>query len=137
MDTHFKKEDPHEMGNYRPITVQVTVNKLFEQLLSQKLSYGFNNKLCDKLTAYRKNNSCETALLSLTKNWKFALDEHNVVGVLSTDMSKAFNSLYHPLTLAKLKACVVEERSQRLMGSYFTDRYNRVKLGSVVSEWQR
>ena len=23
------------------------------------------------------------------------------------------------------------------MGSYFTDRYNRVKLGSVVSEWQR
>ena len=26
---------------------------------------------------------------------------------------------------------------KRLMGSYFTDRYNRVKLGSVVSEWQR
>ena len=31
----------------------------------------------------------------------------------------------------------VEERSLRLMGSYFTDRYNRVTLGSVVSEWQR
>ncbi|XP_073234675.1 uncharacterized protein [Porites lutea] len=52
-------------------------------------------------------------------------------------MSKAFDSLYHPLTLAKLKAYGVEERSLRLMGSYFTDRYNRVKLGSVVSEWQR
>ena len=137
MDTHFKKEDPHEKGNYRPITVQVAVNKLFEQLLSKQLSYGFGNKLCDKLTAYRKNNSCETALLSLTENWKFALDEHNVVGVLSTDMSKAFNSLYHPLKLAKLKAYVVEERSLRLMGSYFTDRYNRVKLASVVSEWQK
>ena len=71
----FKKEDPHKKGNYRPITVQVTVNKLFEQLLSKQLSYGFNNKLCDKLTAYRKNNSCETALLSLTENWKFGLDE--------------------------------------------------------------
>ena len=23
------------------------------------------------------------------------------------------------------------------MGSYFTDRYNRVKLGCVVSKWQR
>ena len=57
------------------------------------------NKQCD-----RKNNSCETALLSLTENWKFVLDEHNVVGVLSTHMSKAFDSLYHPLTLAKLKA---------------------------------
>ena len=121
------------MGNYKPITVQITVNKLFEQLLSKQLSYGFNSKLCDKLTAYRKNNSCETALLSLTENWKFALNQRNVVGVLSTDMSKAFDSLYHPLTLAKLTAYGVEERSLRLMGSYFTDRYNTVKLGSVVS----
>ena len=40
-----------------------------------------------------ENNSCERALLSLTKNWKFALDEYNVVGVLSMDMSKAFDSL--------------------------------------------
>ena len=55
----FKKEDPHERRNYvyRIITVQVTVNKLFEQLLSKQLSYGFNNKLCDKLTAYKKNNT--------------------------------------------------------------------------------
>ena len=74
MDTSFKKEDPHEMGNYRPITVQVIVNKFFEQLLSKQLSYGFNNKLSDKLTAYRKSNSCETALLALTENWKLALD---------------------------------------------------------------
>ena len=51
-------------------------------------------------------------------------------------MSKAFDSLYHPLTLAKLRAYGVEESSLRLMGLYFTDCYNRVKLGSVVSEWQ-
>ena len=90
----LKKEDAHEKGNYKPIAVQVTLNKRFEQLRSKQLSYGFNNKQCDKLTAYRKNNSCERALLSLTKNWKFALDEYNVVGVLSMDMSKAFDSLY-------------------------------------------
>ena len=59
----LKKEDPHEKGNYRPITLQVTLNKLFEQLLNKKLSYGFYNKLCDKLTAYRKNNSCESSLV--------------------------------------------------------------------------
>ena len=109
--------DPHEKRNYRPITVKVTVNKIFEKLLSRQLSYGFNNKLCDRLTAYRKNNSCETALLSLTENWKLVLDEHKVVGVLSTDMSKAFDSLYHPLTLARLRASGVEESSLRLMGS--------------------
>ena len=83
---------------------------------------GGGNKQCDKLTAYRKNNSCETALLSLTENWKFVLDEHNVVGVLSTDMSKAFDSLYHPLTLAKRKAYGVEERSRSAIDGFLLHR---------------
>ena len=104
--------------------------------MGKQLSYGFNDKLGNKISAYRKNKSCDTALLALTETWKLALDEHKVVGVLSMDMSKAFNSLYHPLTLAKLRAYGVEESSLPLMGSYFTDCYNRVKLESVVSEWQ-
>ena len=86
------------------------------------------------MTAYRKHHSCETALLALIENWRMALDDHKVVGVLSTDMSKAFDSLYHPLVLAKLKAYGVVENSLCLMRSYFNDRYNRVKLGSVVSD---
>ena len=99
----YKKENPYEKDNYRPITVQVTINKIFQQLLSRQLANGFNDRLSDKLTAYRKNQSCETALLSLTENWKMALDNHQVVGLLSTDMSKAFDFLYHPLLLAKLR----------------------------------
>ena len=76
--------------------------------------------------------------MSLTENWKFVLDEHNVVGVLSTDMSKLSLRFTSPLlTLAKRKAYGVEERSLRLMGSYFTDCCSRVKVGCVVSEWQR
>ena len=80
----FKEDDPCKKENYRPITVQNTMNKIFEQLLSNQLDHNFGNKLCDKLTAYRKNHSCHTALLGLTENWKLALDNCRVVGVLST-----------------------------------------------------
>ena len=52
-------------------------------------------------------------------------------------MSKAFDSLHHPLMLAKLKAYGVNDNSIRLLNSYFTDRFNRVKLGPVVSSWER
>lgn len=69
--------------------IKVIVNKVFEQLTSHWF---------DQLTAYRKKNSDETALLSLTENWIQALDEHKFVGMLmSTDMSKALDSLHHPL----------------------------------------
>ena len=33
----FKKEDPHEKGNYRPITVQVTLNKLLNNYSASNL----------------------------------------------------------------------------------------------------
>ena len=60
--------------------------------------------LSNCLTAYRKQNSCETTLIKLMEDWKEALDTSNVVGILSTDLSKAFDSLHPPLLLAKLKA---------------------------------
>ena len=52
-------------------------------------------------------------------------------------MSKAFDSLYQPLMLAKLKAYGVSDDSVELPDSYFTDRHSRVKLGSIVSEWEK
>ena len=51
-------------------------------------------------------------------------------------MSKAFAFLYQPLMLAKFKAYGVGDNSVKLLYSYFTDRYHRVKLGPVVSEWK-
>ena len=37
-------------------------------------------------------------------NWKQNLDEKKLAGVLSSDMSKAFDSLHFPLLIAKLRA---------------------------------
>ena len=62
-----KKENPHEKENCWPITVQVVINKFFEQLLSRQQANGFNDRPSDKLTAYRKTHSCETALLKIGK----------------------------------------------------------------------
>ena len=44
------------------------------------------------------------------EDWKEALDNSNVVGILSTDPSKAFDSLHPPLLLAKLKAYGFEDK---------------------------
>ena len=52
-------------------------------------------------------------------------------------MSKVFDSLYQPLMLAKLKAYGVSDNSVKLLGSYFTDCYHRVKLGPVVSDREK
>ena len=91
----FKKDNKQDIKNYRPVTVLTVIGKVSEQLLNQLASF-MNSKLSHNLTAYRKGQSCETSLIGLVERWKLAVDNRNVVGILSTDMSKAFDSLYPP-----------------------------------------
>ena len=57
--------------------------------------------------------------------------------ILSTDMSKAFDSLCHNLVIKKLKAYGFTNQSLDLIRSFLNDRYSRVKLGTIGSEWSK
>ena len=99
----FKKGDKHNVENYRPITTLSIIANVFESLLSKQITHYFD-PTSPRLTAYRKNHSCETTLARLTEDWKHAIDSKELVTILSTDMSKAFDSLCHNLVIKKLKA---------------------------------
>ena len=132
----FKKDNKQDIKNYTPVTVLTVIGKVFEQVLSKQLATFIDPMLSHNLTAYRKNHSCETSLIELVERWKQAVDNKNIVGVLSTDMSKAFDSLYPPLLINKLKAYGFSDNSLALMRSYFTNRKNRVKISQqTASEW--
>eukprot|EP00794_Sanderia_malayensis_P001607 gene1607-1778_t len=94
------------------------------------------NRLTIYLTAYRKKNSTETTLIRLVEDWKTSLEGREIIGILSTDMSKAFDSMYPNLLLEKLKHYGFSTDALRLVESYFEDRQNRVKLGETKSEWK-
>ena len=89
------------------------------------------------MSAYRKSYSCETALLKLVEDWKFSLDNGQIVGIISTDTSKAFDSLLSALMIRKLKVYNFSKQSLTLLRSYFEQRLGRVKLGTATSEWQK
>ena len=132
----FKKDNKHDIKNYRPVTVLTVIGKVFEQLLDKQLTSFIDPKLSHNLTAYRKGQSRETSLIELVERWKRAFDNRNIVGVLSTDMSKAFDSLYPPLLINKLKAYGFSNNSLALMRSYFTNRKNRVRINQeTTSDW--
>ena len=122
--------------NYRPVTVLSTVDKVYEQLLSGQVYQHFDSIFDSSISAYRKMHSCETTIIRLTEEWKLAMDNKQVVGILSTDMSKAFDSLHPALLINKLKAYGFSEQALCLMRSYFINRQNRVKLNLVVSDWK-
>ena len=64
------------------------------------------------------------------------MDNKEYVVVLSTDMSKAFDSLHHALMIKKLEAYEFPDMSLELMSSYFTERKNCIKINGVTSTWK-
>ena len=100
----FKKGNKQDVRNYGPITVIPTAGKIYEKLLCDQISNHMDPILSPNITAYRKNHSCDTTLLRLVEKRKKELDCGKVIAVLSTDMSKALDSLYSPLPIKKLEA---------------------------------
>lgn len=132
LDSIYKKNDKCSKENYRPITVLPRVDKVFEQRICMQVSTAFQGYIYEQSSAYRKANSCETTLINLVEEWKRARDNRLAVAILSTDMSKAFDSLHSPLLLSKLKAYGFQEGTIQLLNTNLCDRKYWVKIGSEI-----
>ena len=63
-------------------------------------------------------------------------DDGKLVGIVSMDLSKAFDVIQHPLLLAKLKAYGFNKESCALFRDYLSNRQQRVKIGDTFSSWE-
>ena len=95
----------------------------------------FDAILSLSLSAFRKSFSCETVLIRLIEDWKALLDQHQVIGAMLLDLSKAFDCLPHRLMIAKLKSYGFDDKSCGLIHSYLLNRKQRVKMGNIRSDW--
>ena len=133
----FKKENKpqttNHKENYRQISILPALSKVFEKLMF----YQINEYMCDKLSiflcGFRKGMSAQNCLLFMVEKWRKCLDKSGNAGVLLTDLSKAFDCIWHDLLIAKLHAYGFESCSLKLVYSYLTDRFQRVRINASFS----
>ena len=65
----------------------------------------------------------------MTEDWRASLDRREAV-----DLSKAFDSICHPLLLVKLKAYGFTDDALGLMAAYLLGRRQRVQVNGVYSQ---
>ena len=94
--------------------------------LIQEINGHIKNELYPYLCGYRKGFSTQYAL-SLAERWKKILHEKGFGGAVLMDLSKAYDTLNHELLIAKLSACGFNNEFLKLMQSYLTNRWQRIK----------
>lgn len=67
---------------------------------------------------------------SLPEQWRKELDNHGIIGLVSADLSKAFDMLLHDLIVLKLWKYGADEKTIDSIKDYRSGRQQRVKLGS-------
>ena len=110
--------DRQARENFWPITLLSCLNKVFVRLLGNQITSKFDCYLGDYLASYLGHHSCESTLIGLVGDWKRAKDNQSSVGILSMDMSKAFDCLHQPLMLCKLKAYGFRDKAVDMLQSY-------------------
>lgn len=126
----FKKGDPDNLANYRPISLQSSFSRFFEKAMynriidfftSQKMLHNFQH-------GFLKQKSTDTAVFNLIEKVLDAFERGSKVCGLFLDLSKAFDSINHDLILDKLYRYGVRGQAYSWLDSYLRNRAQRVRI---------
>ena len=97
-----------------------------------QISQYIDKYLSPFLCGVRKGNSTQHCLIVMLEHE--AMDNGKLAGALLTDLSKAFDCLRHKLLIVKLEAYGFDQSSLSYILSYLSDRKQRTKVNSCLSE---
>ena len=130
-----KAEETTNKKNYRNVSVLSVLSKIFEKLMQPQIITYVEKFLSPFLCGYRKGYSPQHALMSMLETWRASLDNGGYGGGVLMDLSKAFDTLNHDLLIAKLHAYGFSKHALKLIKSYLSDRWQRVKINNSYSSW--
>ena len=131
----FKGKEPHFAKNYRPISLLSCVSKVFERCIF-KVFFNYlrdHNLLSHNQSAYTPTDSTVNQLVSIYHETCLSLDQNIDTQLIFFDISKAFDRVWHPGLLFKLKSIGIGGKLLKWFRSYLTKRHQQVVLNGKSS----
>ena len=131
----FKRGDPTDVSNYRPISVLPTLSKSAERHVRNAV-YSFlseNYWIYLRQSGFRLKHSTETALIKIIDDLIFNLDNERVSGMVLVDYRKAFDMIEHTLLLKKLEVYGLNRDSLQWFISYLKEIKDAIWLSWEIN----
>ena len=137
----YKAKSKEIVGNYRPISLLLTISKLIEKIVYKQV-YSYLTKtgqLHNSQYGFRSAHSCDHAIGELLGNIVKNMQLGNETVTLMLDLSKAFDTLQHSVIFQKLEKYGLRGPCLEWFKSYLTNRSLQVKCtdhhgNTVLSE---
>ena len=131
----FKKGNKKSLNNYRPISLNPIISKIFEEIVKDSIqefaeSEGLFN---EAQHGFRRNRSTGTNLVEFWEDITDIVNNNKDLSIVYTDFKKAFDSVPHDLLLLKLKRLGIRGKTLKWLHSYLEERTQRVILNDVTS----
>ena len=131
----YKKGDPTECNNYRPISLLPCLSKVFEKVLFDGI-FTFlkaHQLLNPRQSGFIPGDSTVNQLISVCHNISCHLDKgEEMVGVF-LDLTKAFDRVWHAGLLKKLEQIGIRGLLFQIIKSYLTNRKQFVVVNGCKS----
>ena len=126
----FRKDDPLDKENHRPVSILPLLSKVFEKLIYQQFSNYIVSFLSSIFCGFRKARDTQHALFMLRHSWKKESDQKGFVGTILMGLSKAYDYIQHDLLIAKLECYGIDKIELSLIFDYLSLHKERSKIGS-------
>jgi len=123
------------VSNYRPISKQNLMPKIFENIIADKLSSLFKNILVGEQHGFMRGRSTTTNLLLYHDYINTAMEKKIQVDTIYTDFTKAFDTVNHSILKNKLSSYGVGGSLLNWLSSFVTDRYQIVRFNNSFSRY--
>ncbi|XP_055299801.1 uncharacterized protein LOC129567174 [Sitodiplosis mosellana] len=134
----YKKFDPLQPKNYRPISVPPSLSKLMESIICDRITdFCLQNNIIDRNQyGFQKNSSAISAVVTVVDYLQVGLNEYpgSIGACLFIDLKKASNTIPHKLFMNKLFRIGIQGPLYNLIADYLHERRQYVDIDNVLSE---
>lgn len=127
------KKNPLLPNNHRPISLLNSLDKIFESLYLCHLKTHTMPKIWPEQHGFRPNHSTTNQQVNLIDGLVTSANKRTFTAVVSLDVEKAFDKVWHEGLLYKLIKMNIPTQLVKIIKSFLSDRSFQVKIKKSLS----